>query len=382
MLSFKIISLLFLTTIHFYLFCKLYAAFGKRKWLVVIGIFFILILVAWFLRRSFPNEIFQTWLVPVLFTWIGFVLIALPWLLLSDILHLVSWLLDKITKKHWARFTASRITVPLVLVFSLCLSAYGYWSANHPLVKFIELTTTKLPEDVVRVRIVQLSDIHIGPWVESVFLERILGKVAKLKPDLIVITGDLIDGDMESLDLEARILARTRSRYGKFAVTGNHELIVGLNQSLEFMKRANLRVLRGEKIEVAGIELIGIDDPLVMSRAGKGRTQTLSEILHGEKSDKFRLVLAHRPDVDPEMIGLFDLQLSGHTHNGQIWPGNLLVQHAFKYPAPGFSRYKGENGESTLYLNPGTGFWGPPMRLWTRPEITVIDLVPLENKPA
>lgn len=360
---------------HLYLFYKLYAAFGKKKWLAAIGVFFILILMTWFFRRSFPGTVFQVWGVPVLYTWLGFLFISMPWLLLSDICRLFSLLMDKFTGKNWARFTAPRRLVPAVLIFCFCLALYAFWSAAHPRVRFVDFPTEKLPEDIERLRIVQLSDVHLSSLIRAPFLAKVLGHVAKLHPDFLVITGDLVDSDMRDRHQEAMLLRNTRGKYGNFAITGNHEEIVGLKQSLEFMEKAQLHVLQGERIEVAGIELIGIDDPLVRSRAGTEKTPELHELIQDKAPDKFRLVLAHRPKIPQESIGLFDLQLSGHTHNGQIWPGNLIVQYLFKEPAPGLSHYHGENGSSALYLNPGTGFWGPPMRLWAQPEITVIDLI-------
>lgn len=375
MLSFKIFSSLFLILVHLYLFYKLQAAFGKKFWISQIGIFFILVLACWLFRKSFYGTFFQTWMLPLSYTWLGFVLISLPWFLFSDLCHILCIFSDRTTGKKWSFYTSPPVSVPVVLIFSLCLAVYAFWSAAHPKVRFVDFPTVKLPENTERIRIVQLSDIHLGPTVRASFLEKVLRQVTRLQPDLFVITGDLVDSDMGNRRREAELLKNTKGKFGNFAVTGNHEVISGLNQSLDFMEKADLRILRGEKIEEAGIEIIGMDDPMVHRQSEANKTPNLGQILHGKKSEQFRLVLAHRPKISQECIGLFDLQLSGHTHNGQIWPGNLFVRYAFKDPAPGLSHYSGEKGESALYLSPGTGFWGPPMRLWARPEITVIDLV-------
>jgi predicted MPP superfamily phosphohydrolase len=202
-------------------------------------------------------------------------------------------------------------------------------------------------------------------------LARILKEVKRSNPDIFISTGDLVDAQINRLEGLAEMLREINPRYGKFAVTGNHEFYAGLPQALEFTRKAGFTMLRGEGLTVAGlINLAGVDDPTRLS-LGPFKGVTEKELLSGLDREKFTLLLKHRPDVDKDAQGLFDLQVSGHTHQGQIFPFRLITRLFFPYDGGSFQL----PNHSVLHVSRGTGTWGPPIRFLAPPEVTVYELI-------
>ena len=226
-----------------------------------------------------------------------------------------------------------------------------------------------LPEKFSGFTIVQLSDIHLNLLRSEKWLSQIVDKTNNLKPDIIVITGDLIDSELGEVKRFSSILKNLKSKYGVYAVAGNHEFYARYEKFLALAKESNIIILKNEKVTVAGaIELAGIDD-----ETGKRFSQSGSNLEKVLKDCDFRkpvILLSHQPDVFDEAVKFgVDLQLSGHTHAGQIPPMDLIVQFYFKYP---YGLYR--KNSSYIYTTSGTGTWGPPMRLFTRDEIVKIIL--------
>lgn len=261
----------------------------------------------------------------------------------------------------------ARISFLLCLAWAILITCYGYFEAGNIVSERIEIQTSKIPQEIGRVRIVQISDVHLGLIVREQRLKKILRAVREAGPDLLVSTGDLVDGQMDSLPGLDQLFSDIRPRYGKFAVTGNHEYYAGLGHALDVTKKAGFRILRGEGVTLGGfLDIAGLDDP-----TGGGGAASEREVLSGLTSGHFTLLLKHRPVLDHEAAGLFDLQLSGHVHKGQIFPFNLLT-YLFYPVTAGLSTL--ENG-AYLYVSRGSGTWGPPVRFLAPPEVTVIDLV-------
>jgi predicted MPP superfamily phosphohydrolase len=199
----------------------------------------------------------------------------------------------------------------------------------------------------------------------------IADKIKSTRPDIIVSTGDLVDGQINRIGGLAEILGRIKAPYGKFAIAGNHEYYAGFKQSTEFISKAGFTLLRGNAVYIPGImNIAGVDD-LAAIRYGLYRGITEKRVLSTLDPERFTLLLKHRPFIDNASVGMYDLQLSGHTHNGQIFPFNFLVQMHY----PNLSGYFDVGRGSRLYVSRGTGTWGPPIRFLSPPEITVIDLV-------
>lgn len=259
----------------------------------------------------------------------------------------------------------------IALGVSVVTAAWGVLEAGRIRTEHITIRSSKIPERLDRLRIVQISDIHLGLIVREGRLEKILRKVKEAEPDVLVSTGDLVDGQINDLSRMAEMFRNIQVKYGKFAVTGNHEYYAGLDRALAFTEAAGFSVLRGRVVQIEDmIHIAGVDDPAA-KRFGLDPAVSEKKLLSGHKKEGFTLLLKHRPLVNQESSGLFDLQLSGHAHKGQIFPFSLIIRMLYPIDA-GLLRL--EDG-SHLYVSRGTGTWGPPMRFLAPPEVTVIDLV-------
>jgi len=363
--------------LHLYAFLKLKKgfAFGLPACLIL-AIFMILMVVSPIVVRIFERygyEVLARGLACIGFTWMGLVFIFISASFFFDIYVLLHHLARMLTRRPLADFTLSlRNSCTLAMLISFAVVIYGYFEALHIRTEHVTVKTGKMPEKIRRIRVVQISDVHLGLIVGKSRLERILRQVKDARPDILVSTGDLVDGQMDDLEALTDMFRSIPATYGKFAITGNHEFYAGIDRSLAFTRKAGFTILRGEGMTVSNlINIAGVDDP-----AGKryGRNVAASEkaLLEKMPGEKFTLFLKHQPVISNESIGLFDLQLSGHTHKGQIFPFNLVTK--LYYPMhTGLSKV---NGNGLLYVSRGSGTWGPPVRFLSPPEVTVIDIVP------
>jgi predicted MPP superfamily phosphohydrolase len=260
----------------------------------------------------------------------------------------------------------------LACALTAAVSIYGFVAARRLRVERVVLTSPKLPAGSDPLRIALISDVHLGALVGARRLRAILDKLHALNADVLVSAGDLVDGQADRLNGLAPMLAALQPRFGKFAVTGNHEYFVGLERALAFHERAGFRMLRGTAIDISdSVSIAGVDDPTGRS-IGLAASTDEHSLLAGRAQNRYIILIKHQPRLDPRATGLFDLQLSGHVHRGQIFPFGLLVR--LSYPlATGLSRIA---GGGWLYVSRGTGTWGPPMRVLAAPEITLIELRP------
>lgn len=249
----------------------------------------------------------------------------------------------------------------------------AFWEGLRVRVKRVEVPLAKLSEALDGITIVQLSDVHVGPTIGRRFIERVVASVNALKPDVVVITGDLVDGSVTQLADAVSPLQRIDARHGIYFVTGNHEYYSGAPEWCEHLTQLGVRVLRNERVVIAtnagSFELAGIDDYQGRS-IGQGHGADLVRAVAGRDPERVLVLLAHQPRAITEAArhGV-DLQLSGHTHGGQIWPFNFLVKLQQPFVS-GLERV----GQTLLYVSNGTGYWGPPMRLRAPAEITHLTL--------
>jgi hypothetical protein len=240
-----------------------------------------------------------------------------------------------------------------------------------PAVKRVEIALARWPRALDGFRIVQISDIHIGPVLGRGFATALTERVNALAPDLVAVTGDLVDGPVEKLRDDVAPFAELRGRHGVFFVTGNHDVYSGGEPWVARVRELGMRVLRNERVAIggaAGFDLAGVDDH--RGDWVRGSSEDLDAALAGRDVSRAVVLLAHDPgSFRRAAAGGVDLQLSGHTHGGQIWPFNFLVRIAVPWVA-GLHRL----GASQLYVSRGSGFWGPPMRLFAPAEITEIVL--------
>ena len=250
---------------------------------------------------------------------------------------------------------------------------YGLVAARRIVIECITVPTTKLPAATAPLRIALISDVHLGALVGAPRLRTVLNRVRALEPDVLVSAGDLVDGQAEHLNGLAAMFAEYNPRYGKFAVTGNHEYIVGMEHAVDFHERAGFTMLRGDAVAIGGgITIAGVDDP-TGRRLGKPANIDEALLLNRCPAERFTILVKHQPRIDDRSVGRFDLQLSGHVHKGQIFPFGVLVR--MFYPlGTGLRRIA---GGGWLYVSRGTGTWGPPMRVAATPEITLIEIKPV-----
>jgi predicted MPP superfamily phosphohydrolase len=292
--------------------------------------------------------------------------------LLLDVYRLFLMIVRSILTADLSFLTLSpRYSFLIPFWFSILITVYGSFEALSIRQEHIDLPTSKIPPEVGRIRIVQISDVHLGLIVGDKRLEKIIHKINTANPDILVSTGDLVDGQADNLAGLAERLRNISTKYGKFAITGNHEFYAGLSNSMAFTEKAGFTVLRGTGINVAGLlNIAGVDD-----EAGKpyGLMKQVSEkeMLSKLPRNQFTLFLKHRPVLAEEARGLIDLQLSGHTHKGQIFPFSIITKLYYPNQA-GLMAFEKNNH---LYVSRGTGTWGPPIRFLAPPEVTIIDLV-------
>jgi hypothetical protein len=238
----------------------------------------------------------------------------------------------------------------------------------------VRVPITKLPKDLDGYTIVQISDLHVGPTIGRAFVEEVVAKANAQRPDAVVITGDLVDGSVDQLEEAIAPLADLRAKDGVFFVTGNHEYYSGVDAWLAHLRKLGVRVLRNERVALrdaagGGLDLAGVDDHSAR-RFGRGHGTDLERALGDRDASRAVVLLAHQPKTFLEAVAHgIDLQLSGHTHGGQIWPWGYAVKLDQPHIA-GLSR----EGASQIYVSRGTGYWGPPMRVGAPAEVTRVEL--------
>jgi len=360
---------------HLYAFLKLKKGFSLGfPAYFILAIFMILMVVAPIVVRiseRHGHDALARGLAYIGFTWMGLLFIFISVSFFFDIYRLLHFLIKMLTRSPLENFTLSpRNLCTLAILFSFAIVIYGYFEALHIRTEHITVKTNKIPEKTGRFRIVQISDVHLGLIVGKSRLKRILQKVKDARPDILVSTGDLVDGRMDDLEMLTEMFQNTPAPYGKFAITGNHEFYAGLDRALAFTEKAGFTMLRGRGLTVSDLlNVAGVDDP-ARKRYVPDRAASEKALFEKMPRDKFTLFLKHQPVISSESLGRFDLQLSGHTHKGQIFPFNLFTK--FFYPMhTGLSKL---NGNALLYVSRGSGTWGPPVRFLSPPEVTVVDI--------
>jgi len=380
MLLFLLMYLSIYGGVHVYAFFRLRRGFTLAPVTSVLLIVFLTLMVVApiFIRILERNgqDLFARGLAYIGFVWMGLIFVFFSVSIFFDVYRVLHFLARHLTEPPLANLTLSlRNFCVLSIVLSFAVVIYGYFEALNIRTEHLTVKTDKLPERIERIRITQISDVHLGLIVGKWRLNRILQKVGESHPDILVSTGDLVDGQMDSPEMLAGMLRSIPVKYGKFAVTGNHELYAGLERALAFTEKAGFTILRGEGKTVEGvINIAGVDDPV---RGPYRPEQTVSEkmLLENLPGKKFTLFLKHQPVVNKGSAGLFDLQLSGHTHKGQIFPFNLMTKLFYRMHT-GLTVL---DSGARLYTSRGTGTWGPPIRFLSPPEVTVIDIVPLSG---
>lgn len=362
--------------LHYYLYRKLRTVLPKHNRAIIITLVLLagsVIVVEAFIHNQIT--VLLTPLAWVSFFWMGLVVlffgVSLP-------IDLLTWLVQRSQSLPLARRVAvpleKRLSAPIrtvvVVVVVVVLGINGVFTAQQINVERESLASAKLSRPL---RLVQITDLHVGTLTQKRHLQNIVDTINKLDADIIVSTGDLIDMSTDNSAELVSQLAGLQSRLGKFAVYGNHETFVGLEKSRQLTELAGFTLLSNRGSTLDGvINLFGVDDPSVVGRLQPGIHHP-DEPTPAFTNTLFTVLLKHQPVVAPGTAPTFDLQLSGHVHGGQIYPFGLITR--LVYPVPmGLSRL---TGNSWLYVSYGAGAWGPPMRVFAPPEITLFQLQPI-----
>ncbi|MEV3992224.1 metallophosphoesterase [Streptomyces sp. NPDC049837] len=266
------------------------------------------------------------------------------------------------------RLFVSRVVGGTAAAAALGTVGYGtYGVMRGPRVTRVTVPLAKLARGAHGYRIAVVSDIHLGPILGRAHTQRIVDAINATQPDLVAVVGDMVDGSVENLGPAAEPLAQLRARDGSFFVTGNHEYFSGAEEWVDHVRELGLRPLRNERVEIAGFDLAGVND---VAGENYGDGPDFAAALGDRDRARAAVLLAHQPVVIHDAVrhGV-DLQLSGHTHGGQLWPGNFLAELANPTVA-GLERY----GDTQLYVSRGAGAWGPPVRVGAPSDITLVEL--------
>lgn len=259
-------------------------------------------------------------------------------------------------------------------VVTLSTVTVGVWQAiSGPKIVKIDVPLNGLPPNFDGFKIAQISDLHAGATIGNGYVEKVVQMVNGLQADLIVLTGDIMEGKVEDLQAELRTLSKLQAPFGRYLITGNHEYYWGIQGWIDAFKKTCLKVLLNEHVtlnqEDQELILAGVTDYSTMHLSSDHACNP-AQALQNVASDKVKILLAHQPvTYRLAQEGGADLMLSGHTHGGQYFPFNLFIGLFQKY-ATGLNRYK----NMLIYVNKGTGYWGPPLRTFVPSEITLLTL--------
>ena len=372
-LLFLAIALSLVAGMHYYVWARLVRdpqlpeAWTRAGTGALVALAIALPLALW-LSRFAPGVRPLLWLA---FVWMGVGFLLVAFLGIADAGRLAAWAVRRLGASDAPADPARRVLLARTLAAAVGgavagLSAFGVRSALGSVdVKELTIRLRGLPQALAGFRLVQISDVHVGPLLRKDWVRGVVARIGSLAPDAVVITGDLVDGSVAELRDHVAPLGELKPPRGVFFSTGNHEYYSGVKQWLAHLPTLGIQPLSNRRVELApGLDLAGIDDP--------SGAPDLALALEGRDPRKPLILLAHQPRQFAEAARReVDLTLSGHTHGGQIWPFSWVVALVQPYLAGLHAR-----GGSQLYVSRGTGFWGPPLRVFAPAEITLLRLEP------
>jgi len=309
------------------------------------------------------------------FVLIPFVKLGSMWIaamLYLTLLFVVFWLIVPVLAKFGLNIKGiaenRQIAVIFIYLVMLIILLAGYINATNPKVSNINIDVNK-PLPTGKVRIVMASDIHLGTIIGKKELAKLVNAVNKQNPDLVLFVGDVFDEDITPVvnGNMGNLFEQIKSKYGVYAVTGNHEFFGNYTDKISYLKKHKITVLCDTALTVNSINIIGRYDRQSIRALGHLR-KSLVELTKNIDLSKFTILMDHQPANLNEAVNAgIDLQLSGHTHNGQMWPLNYITKAIYEV-SMGYKK----KGNTHFYVSPGYGTWGPRIRLGNRPEIVVI----------
>ena len=345
----------------------------SRKISVIYTLIFITLAITFIagkILESIHSSVFSDILNIIGGFWMGFMLYAFMFLLLSDIILLILKISGIISRpdillyRKWAFLFTTFLSVVLI--------TGGFINAVIPVIKDYNITIDKPAGDIKTLRIAAVSDIHLGSIIRKRSMKKLSGMLEKIKPDVTLLLGDIVDGELGPVlrgDL-LKYFNRPQKEDSLYAITGNHEFIGGADRTIPYIESKGIRVLKDEVVTLkGGIQIIGRLDRDSFRYYAKERL-SMEELIKNIDTSKPVILLDHQPFRldESEKYGI-DLQLSGHTHNGQLWPLNYLVRRFFEL-SYGYLK----KGNTQIIVSSGFGIWGPRIRSCSRSEVLLINI--------
>ena len=345
----------------------------KVRWIA--GAVFVFLVVSFPASRILSWRDFNSFTYVLMFVssfWMGLVLYLFILALTSDILLILARILRlKAHLPERARLRAKRFLFAAILLAAVLIAGYSLYEARDIGISKLEIPLAELPRELDGLSIVQISDFHFGVLNTTAKLEKVVALANSLNADFVFITGDLVDESVAHMEDMAGPLRKLKGRAGVYAVTGNHDYYAGVKRATGIMEEAGITVLRNElRILPGGLQLLGIDDPTGIRRMGEKSEDFISLIARVDPSQP-SILLYHQPiQFERTAQAGIGLQLSGHTHGGQLYPIIHISKRIYPW-TPGLHRLN----ESILFVSRGAGTWGPPMRFLAPPEIVHLKLL-------
>jgi len=367
------------TLINYYIFIRGWQAihnFAPRPLLIIYVVAFLVFSLSYILMR-FTSKLLPINIADIIALygsmWFAAMLYFIMFILLFDIIRLVIGglsLYPEFVLSNWKVVKAGSMAFALVVVIILIIA--GYQNANNLRLKEIVIDVNKYVPGMDELNIAFASDIHLGHIIDEKYLSKIINEIQLLRPDLILFPGDLVDEELSPVIQKnlGKFFVGLSSTYGVFAVTGNHEYIGGANAAVNYLSNFNIRFLRDTTININNsFYLCGREDLSMNGFTGKKR-KSLKELLKNVGPEFPVILMDHQPINLAEAVeNNVDLQISGHTHDGQMWPLNFFTERFFKL-SWGYKKIKNSN----FYVSSGAGTWGPRVRIGNHPEIVHITL--------
>ena len=348
------------------------SASSLRQWFTI---------VFWFLALSYfaarlLERIALSWLTDGLVWigsyWLGAMAYFVVILLVIDALRLINYIMPFFPALITQNYQHAKQIITLIVTGIVLLTVVGArFNQMYPRIKTLELTIQK-KSPLKELNIALVSDVHLGTIICNSHFMRIVEKINSLNPDIVLFAGDLVDEDIEPVIRQnlGETLKQIKSKYGIYGITGNHEYIGGVKAACNYLTAHGVTMLRDSSVQIAdAFTVVGREDISIRQFNG-GNRKPLSELMAGVNKSLPIILLDHQPVhlQDPVDQGV-DVQFSGHTHNGQLWPFNYIADAVYEV-SWGYKK----KGNTHIYVSCGVGTWGPPMRTGNRPEVVHVKL--------
>lgn len=377
MILFFSVVLALYAAVNFYIFIRGWQALPNgsivRKIYLYVFIFVSLSFILGRILEKYYLSVFSDILIWIGSFWFAAILYFLLIIIFFDILRSINS--STPLYPSFATFNYEK-TKQIIFLFSVFLVGgiltYGYYNSRNIKIQSLEYNIQKNCGELRELNIAMLSDLHLGTIIGSARLEDIVNKTNSLNPDIILLAGDVVDEDLGPVTRNnlGEMLNNFKSKYGTYAITGNHEYIGGVEEACEYLNAHNIIMLRDSVVKIDNaFYLIGREDKDI-SRFSDKKRKSLNELIKDSDKSCPLILLNHQPsDLDESVKSEIDLQLSGHTHNGQIFPLNFITKLIFELSS-GYMK----KGQTHFYVSTGVGTWGPPVRIGNSPEIVEIKL--------